>query len=397
MAPPDLRIFTSHPVQYQAPLFRELVESGLKIEVGYYHQGAAGRVARDAEFGIEFKWDIDLLSGYPYRIFLAQQANYKANEQIKLTPQIVSWVLRNRKTPILFVGWFVEIVWFIWLLCVMARIPTMVLCETTPISFSATPKPRWRESLLRWLLQHTKACLFIGKRNRAFLSKMGVPDERLFYTPYSIDNQRFETEFALLLPRRSELCYQHGLDSELPTFLFCGKLISKKRPLQLLEAYLEAGLQEKAQLLFVGNGVLLQELRLRAKEAGAKNVHFLGFFNQTQMPLAYVLGEVLCLISDETETWGLVVNEALACGRPVLVSDKVGCAPDLVKSQNGWVVPLDDHQALTKTLLSAYERRAEWSTVGREGQKLVGRHTFAAMLEGIRSALTMINDDFRAA
>jgi glycosyltransferase involved in cell wall biosynthesis len=367
-----------------------LVASGVNVEVGFYHQGAAGRKAYDDEFGIEFEWDIDLLNGYPYRIFLPQQANYKTNEQLKLTPQILSWALGDKKTPLLLVGWFAEIVWLIWFICIMARNPTMVLCETTPISFLATPKPRWRESLLKWLLQHTSACLFIGTRNRAFLSNMGVPNKRLFYTPYSIDNQRFETQYGLLSPRRSELCHQHRLNPDLPTFLFCGKLILKKRPLQLLEAYLAAGLQNRAQLLYVGEGILRPEIARRARNANAKHVHILGFLNQSQMPLAYVLGEILCLISDPTETWGLVVNEALVCGRPVIVSETVGCAPDLVSPQNGWVVPLDDLQALTKTLLNAYDRRAEWESMGHIGQKKVARHTFGTMAVGMSLALDSI-------
>ena len=87
------------------------------------------------------------------------------------------------------------------------------------------------------------------------------------------------------------------MDPELPTYLFCGKLINKKRPLQLLDAYLSAGLAERAQLLYVGEGELRQELEERIRAQGLKHVHLLGFLNQNDMPLAYVLGELLCLIS----------------------------------------------------------------------------------------------------
>jgi glycosyltransferase involved in cell wall biosynthesis len=388
---PDLKIFATHPVQYLVPFYRELIEAGLEIEVGYYHQGTAGRVGRDAEFGIDIEWDIDLLTGYRYHIFLSQMATYTVSEQIKLAPKFLRWASRGRQTPLLLIGWSLEIVWLVWLLRNSCRAPVMLLSETTPLSFAASPKPRWRRALLSWLLRNTSACLFIGTRNRDFYSTMQVPDERLFFVPYSIDNARFSREALKCMPRRQELCQQYGLDPGLPAFLSCGKLIPKKRPLQLFEAYMAAGLKDRAQLLYVGEGMLRPEIECRIQNAGARHVHLIGFFNQTQMPLAYVLGEILCLISDPTETWGLVVNEALACGRPVIVSETVGCAPDLVGEENGWVVPLDDLDMLVKTLLNAYERREEWPRIGQRGREKVAEHKFSAMAAGVRSALACIS------
>jgi glycosyltransferase involved in cell wall biosynthesis len=269
-------------------------------------------------------------------------------------------------------------------------LPTLVLTETTPGSFQATRKPAWRTALLRWLLGRCCAALYIGSRNRAFLDSMGVQPGRLFSAPYSVDNSRLWSQAAGLLADRRALCSRYGLDPDLPVYLFCGKLNHKKRPLELLEAYLAAGLQDRAQLVFVGDGALRESLRQRAEQAGARHVHLLGFFNQTQMPVAYALGEVLCLISDPTETWGLVVNEALACARPAIVSDAVGCAPDLVTPANGWTTPLDNPAALAKTLRAAYERRADWPAMGREGQRLVAAHTFKAMACGVTSALEAV-------
>jgi len=390
---PDLMILSSHPVQYHVPFFRALIGEGVDIAVGYYHQGTAGRVAHDDGFGIDIAWDMDLLSGYPHRIFVAGTANYHWLEQIKVAPHLLSWALKDRKTPLLLMGWFTELVWLIWLLRILSHAPIIVISETTPLSFAATPKPRWRILLLRWLLKHTTANLFIGNRNRTFLREMGVPEERLFHVPYSIDNTRFAAEAKRLLPERHKLCQQYGLDPEMPVFLFSGKLIQKKRPLQLLKAYLSAGLADQAQLLYVGEGELRPELEQRIQALDLKHVHLLGFLNQTQMPLAYVLGEFLCLISEPTETWGLVVNEALACGRPVIVSDMIGCSPDLVDVENGWVTPLDDHDQLTKTLLSAFNQHADWDKMGELGRKKVAQNTFSAMAEGVISALQFIREN----
>ena len=385
-------ILSSHPVQYHVPFFRALIAEGVDMAVGYYHQGTAGQVGHDDGFGIDVAWDIDLLSGYPHRIFVAGSANYQWLEQIKVAPQLLSWALKDRQTPLLLMGWFTELMWLIWLLRIFRQAPTIVMSETTPLSFSAIPKPHWRILLLRWLLQHTTANLFIGNRNRAFLREMGVLEERLFHVPYSIDNMRFATEAKRLLPERHKLCHQYGLDPEMPTFLFSGKFIQKKRPLQLLETYLSAGLADRAQLLYVGEGELRPELEQRIQALDLKHVHLLGFLNQTQMPMAYVLGELLCLISEPTETWGLVVNEALACGRPVIVTDTVGCTTDLVNFENGWVTTLDDHSELTRMLLLAIERRADWNKMGENGRKKVAQNTFSAMARGVVSALRFIRE-----
>lgn len=386
----DLKIFASHPVQYHVPFYRALNDSGLEIDVRYYHQGTAGRLALDHDFGIQIEWDLDLLSGYPNQIYLGESANYSSAEQIRVLLRLLPWALRDRDVPLLLMGWFAEGAWMAWLLRIVGRLPMIVFSETTSQSFAGRPKPPWRTKLLAWLLQHTQSVLYIGQRNRTFYENMGVKAERLSLTPYSIDSARFIAEAERAGPEKGNLRQAYGLDPDLPTFLFCGKLIPKKRVLELLGAYLLAGLQDQAQLLYVGEGVLRGEIEKRVSEAGARHVHLLGFFNQSKMPLAYLLGDLLCLLSDADETWGLVVNEALVCGLPVIISAAVGCGPDLVTNENGWVVALDDTKQLAETLREAYTRRDDWTEMGMVGKKKVTAHSFPSMVAGVRAALQII-------
>ena len=379
-------------MQYHVPFFRAIHARGVDIEVGYFHQGTAGRVGHDAEFGIDFEWDIDLLDGYPHRIFISGAVKPQWLKRFKAGLQLLTWALQERSTPLLLMGWFSILIWLIWVIRIFMRAPTLMMSETTQMSFAAKDKPRWRKYLLRWLLQHTTANLYIGRSNRNFLRGMGVFKNRLFHVPYSIDNARFTAEASRLSADRPRLCHEYGLDAELPTYLFCGKLISKKRPLQLLEAYLSAGLADRAQLLYVGEGELRPELERRIRVHGLKHVHLLGFLNQTEMPLAYVLGELLCLISGPTETWGLVVNEALACGRPVMISDTVGCGPDLVGIENGWVTQADDPNQLASLLLQTFEQHTNWSKMAEAGRKKVAKNTFSGMSCGAISALQFIQE-----
>jgi len=385
-----LKILASHPVQYHVPFFRELVNDGMDIEVGYYHEGTAARVRRDPDFGIDIQWDIDLLSGYSYRIFLKGIANYHWPEQFQIAVKLLPWAMQDRKVPLLLVGWFAELVWLIWLLRILGQGPIIVMSETTPLSFSMTPKPGWRVFLLRQLLQNSTANLFIGSRNHEFLRDMDVMEAKLFHMPYSVDNSRFAAEVIRLLPNRIQLCQQFGLDPDKPVFLFCGKLISKKRPLQLLEAYLQAGLAQQAQLLYIGEGELRPDLEKRIQHQNLEHVHLLGFLNQSQMPMAYVLGELLCLISDTSETWGLVVNEAMASGRPVIVSETVGCAADLVTEETGWRVPQDDLPALVRQMRFAYDHRHFWRRMGDSARQKIAGHTFVCMADGLKSAVASI-------
>jgi glycosyltransferase involved in cell wall biosynthesis len=381
-----LKIISPHPVQYQVPLWRQLRADGWKVDVAYYHPGTSSQPALDEDFGIEIQWDVDLLDGYPHVFFNQGRANFSLREQAACFWKMLSWLLADRNVPVLFMGWFAESIWTLWLVAVLLRRPHLIISETTPGSFYSSPKPRWRVSFLQWLLKNTPACLYIGKLNLEFLLAMGVDQSRLFHAPYSIDVDRFFSESTRLAGGRAELRRLHGMDPALPAFLFCGKLIEKKRPMQLLQSYRDAGLQKHAQLIFVGEGPLRPELEGCIQSAGLDHVHVIGFLNQSQMPLAYVLGDVLCLPSGSTETWGLVVNEAMACGLPILISESVGCAPDLVDEDNGWRVPFDDRQALVSALKAAFDLRQDWRQLGDSSRQKISGHTFKAMSAGIQQA-----------
>lgn len=385
-----LKVLASHPVQYQAPFLQELIKAGLEVEVGFYHQGAALSPQIDTQFGIAVQWDIDLLGGYPHRFFKQGFANFSIREQLTLLPALALWSLRNRNEPLLLIGWFAHIIWIIWLLRILLNYPTLIYGDNTLASYEAVPKPASRKWLLRWLITHSHACMYVGQRNREFYQMMGAESSRLYHMPHSIDNTRFHEAVQREHPDRKKWCTHYKLNAHLPTFLFCGKLTANKRPFELLQAYYAAGLQDKTQLIYVGEGQQRSIIEQFIQTKNLENVHLLGFFNQSQMPTAYVLGEVLCLLS-EGETWGLVVNEALACGRPAIVSDTVGCAADLITPETGWVVPFDDPQKLIETMQDAYKQRESWREMGDRGRQLIADYNFGAMAEGIMAALQDID------
>jgi glycosyltransferase involved in cell wall biosynthesis len=224
-----------------------------------------------------------------------------------------------------------------------------------------------------------------------FLAAHGVSPDRLFHAPYSIDNARFGATASAMESTRRTLCESHGLDPSLSTFLFSGKLISKKRPLELFDAFVAAGLPSKAQLVYVGDGPLRGPLLERVRELGLSTVHVLGFLNQSEMPTAYVIGHVLCLLSDADETWGLVVNEAFACARPAIVSEVAGCAADLVFPETGWKVSVDGVLSIAATLERAWRDRDQWPQKGAAARRTVSMHSYLKMADGVIAALTHVS------
>jgi glycosyltransferase involved in cell wall biosynthesis len=196
------------------------------------------------------------------------------------------------------------------------------------------------------LLRRFDGFLYVGQRNREYLLRYGVPADRLFFSPHCVDNDAFAAAAAASrAPARRRI-------------LFVGKLIARKRPSDLLRAVARLG-GHAAEVAFAGSGELEAELRQIAADASL-HAEFLGFVNQSELPAVYAAADLLVLPSDGRETWGLVVNEAMACGLPAVVSDAVGCGPDLVEpGATGAVFPLGDVAALAAAIESVLSLDAD--------------------------------------
>jgi glycosyltransferase involved in cell wall biosynthesis len=187
---------------------------------------------------------------------------------------------------------------------------------------------------------------------RKFLSSIGVPEERMFLTHYVVDNDFFQKHVSE--GDRQEIRRMWNIPSRAPVILYCGKLIERKRPADLLRSFANLRHRTNSQapfLVFTGDGVLGDALRAEARALGvSEQVRFAGFVNQTNLPAMYAAGDVFVLPSAH-EPWGLVVNEAMNCGLPTVVSDRVGAAGDLVlPGETGEVYPVGDTDALTNVL-----------------------------------------------
>lgn len=360
-----LAIVTSHPIQYYAPLFRTLADRDpLDIHVFHGWKGAT-ESAYDPGFEDDVQWDISLLDGYDYT-FVPNTSSDPGSHHFRglvnpgLIPDIESW----GPDALLLFGWAYQS-HLRALLHFSGDVPIFFRGDSTLLDEQGGLRTGLRRLFLRWVYRHVDVALYVGENNRAYFEAHGLSDEQLTWVPHAVENQRFKNvpdAGRKALQWRREL----GIPDDAVVILFAGKFESKKAPDTLLDAFLKCD-NTKAHLALAGSGPMEEELRGRA--GGRPEVHFLGFQNQSRMPVVYRLGDVFVLPSrGPGETWGLAVNEAMACGRPVVVSDRVGCAPDLVGRETGFVVPAGDTGALRRRLETLVEDEELRCRMGRKAQ-----------------------------
>ena len=326
-----LAIVTSHPIQYQAPLWRALAAAGVDFEVWFLTPHAV-EPSPDPEFGRTFSWDVDLLTGYPHR-FLPVKPGWRLDRFNGIRLQR-DWrtELRERKVTALWIeGWRFRTLWQAVAAAHDLRLSVWLRGESHDLAPEPLLKNLLKRAALGWLFRRVDRFLCIGAANRRFYLRRNIPDACLLPAPYCVDNGRFAAAAKELAPRRLELRHRWGIATEAYCVLFCGKLIAKKRPLDLVAALLLAPrlAGRPVHLLFAGDGELAGELRAALAVPGAPAATFTGFLNQSEITAAFAASDCLVLPSDYGETWGLVVNEALASGLPAIVSDRCGCAEDL--------------------------------------------------------------------
>jgi len=391
-----LAILTSHPIQYQVPLFRALAQSGIDVHVLFCWDFGIKKTY-DPEFGKEIKWDIPLLEDYCFKFlknFSLHPGSARWHQEIN--PGIIKEIARQKYDAILIYGWNSFTKW-------LAFIPAF-LTKTPVFSYSESPlsqellKPKWKikvkKIILGWLFRYISVFLYFGAENKKFYQYYGVPEEKLFFCPYAVDNSRFIAASKASSVKRKALRKELGISEKDVVILFMGKLIKKKRPLDLLKAYelLITNYQlPTSHLLFVGDGVLRPELEKYVKDNNLQNVHFCGFKNQTELPKYYTLADIFVLPSGTGETWGLVVNEAMCSGLPIVVSDIVGCGSDLVKNnENGFIFPLGDIEKLTAYLKDLVNNEEKRKNFGEKSFEIVQNYNYEKDVNCILKALAYI-------
>jgi glycosyltransferase involved in cell wall biosynthesis len=352
-----LAIVTTHPIQYNAPLFRLLTERNqIAVKVFYTWGKTALENKYDPGFGKIIDWDIPLLEGYDYE-FLENTALDKGSHRFRgiINPDIIRRIDEFDPDAVLVFGWS-----FVSHMKVLRHYSKNELVifrgDSTLLDKSNYLKDFLRLATLKWVYVFIDYALYVGTNNYNYYKKAGVLDNQLIYAPHAVDNKRFYDNKDADEEKAQVLRAGLNIGPEKKVFLFAGKLEEKKNVGSLLSAFEKAGLAARADLIIVGNGA--QEKELKENFSKKPGIHFLDFKNQSEMPVIYRMGDVFVLPSSGPgETWGLAVNEAMASGRPVIVSDKSGGAIDLVDDGvNGYIFRGGDEQDLANKLLLMAEK-----------------------------------------
>jgi len=426
-----LGILTSHPIQYQAPWFRGLAEE-VELDVIFAQRPDAAQQGEG--FGKSFNWDVDLLSGYRHR-FLNNISPHPGSSHFAGcdTPEITDIIRRtsesgspsagseatSRFDAFIVMGWYLKSYLQAMRACRAAGIPILVRGDSHLLTPRSLLKRLAMEMRQRWLLRQFDGFLCVGQRHREYLEHFGVPSGKIFPAPHFVDNAWFAERAEIARKRRAEIRKKWRIPEEAFCILFCGKFIPQKRPLDVVEAVsllLEPNSKFKIQnsklptvhLLFVGSGELGPQLRSKCNVAfDAENAQqsvvssssssglrsarppasFAGFLNQTELPAAYVAADVLVLPS-ESETWGLSVNEAMACGLPAIVSDAVGCAPDLIdEGKTGSTFPGGCVYALAACLSQTLNRYQDGYDFAARLSEKMSRYSLEKAVAGTLGAM----------
>jgi glycosyltransferase involved in cell wall biosynthesis len=348
-----LAILSTHPIQYHVAWFRALAaRTDLEIHVHYCNQATPQEHSRSG-FGVEFDWDISLLGGYPHSFLqnVARRAGHGSFGGFD-TPEFKEIVRSHEYDAVLVNGWHYKSAWQAIFACWQSRVKVIVRSDSHLHTPRTIAKRAVKSITYRRFIPRFDACLAAGQWSREYFLHYGARPEHIFLVPHAIDSRRFQIEAECLDPQRSELRKEKDLDENAIIFMFSGKFIPKKRPMDFVCA-IERAMRRNSRIqgLMVGDGPLRAGCERLVREQSVP-IRFTGFLNQSQITKAYVVSNALVLPSDGGETWGLVVNEAMACARPCIVSDRVGCGPDLVIPQEtGSMFPLGNVEALANSML----------------------------------------------
>ncbi|MBD2357535.1 glycosyltransferase family 4 protein [Tolypothrix sp. FACHB-123] len=383
-----IAIITSHPIQYYAPWFRYLSNTGnLAIKVFYlWDFGVTQQV--DAGFRKTLKWDIPLLSGYEYEfvpnVSLKPGTHHFWGLQ---NPNLISQVRAYNPDAVLLMSYnYVSIYRFLWHWNAH-QIPLIFRGDSHRLLPTHGIKAWMRRQFITQIYRRFSACLYVGKANHDYFQYHGVPTDNLFFSPHAVESDRFLKQTEIAKQQAIAWKQEIGIPQDHAVILFVGKFIDIKRPLDLLQAFLQAKLN-RVSLLFVGNGNIENDLKSQA--AGQTNIYFAPFQNQSLMPRTYAIADLVVLPS-YSETWGLAINEAMCLGRPVIVSTHVGCAQDLVHpGKNGLIFPAGDVPALASSLQAAFSDRQCLQFWGEESRRIVSQYSYIQATQGLNQALDYI-------
>jgi glycosyltransferase involved in cell wall biosynthesis len=343
-------IFFSHPTQHHSVMFKYLSQlSDLKTKIYYYDYGSL-RGAYDPGYGTSEGWDVDLLTGTPSHVlpnWLRGKAGRPVSQFRQLNPHIIGAMLRGRFDAVFVSGYVSPSNWMVLLMAKLTGARVLYQSDSNILDEQRKPQSRLKNVLRRLFLNQVDTFLPIGNKNRDLYSSLGYDSSAMVWCPCPVDVERFQAfcQRPETGAQCAELRCKYGIPEDAKVVAFCGKLIERKRPLDLIEA-IKLLDREDVYALLIGSGPL--EAELRAGLAPNDPVRITGFVNQMLMPAHMMLAD-MGVICSEWDPHPLVATEFAACALPVVSSHFCGLWGDhdiLRPEENGFIYQCGDIEQL---------------------------------------------------
>jgi glycosyltransferase involved in cell wall biosynthesis len=381
-----LGIVVTHPIQYQVPMYRHLALRSRIDPLVFFLSDHGLSESFDPAFGRTLKFDVPLLGGYEHQMVPNRSPKPSVGTVLGVfNPSLPMTIRRSHVDALLVHGYSQVSHWLAYLTAFASGIPYLLRGDSgCDPKHSRGAKNAAKQMLIRPLVRNADACLAIGKNNGEFYRSYGAQPDRIFFAPYSVDSEYFSKFGAAGRSHRGMMLKDLGLDPSALLILYAGKLYYKKSPIDLVMAMDQ--LHYPKGLIVIGDGPLRPEMEQLALTRPW--MRMLGFVNQSKIAAWYGAADLYVLPSS-SEKWGLAVNEAMAAGAVPIVSDAVGCAPDLVTPDVGWVYPAGDTDALASVITAGRDRSA-LADRRLAAQRRSAEYGIAATVRGIEEALEAV-------
>jgi glycosyltransferase involved in cell wall biosynthesis len=378
-------LIASHVIQYQAPFFRLLAaEPDLDLDVIFCSTDGA-KVYRDEEMQTTFRWDLDLLSGYRHRFL--RNFGFGEGYTRLINPGIVPTLLLGKYDAIVFfLGWGTITSLLGIAAARMRGTPILMFGDSSYPPPENTFASKVRAGVMRAIFRLTDRFLVSGVLNADYYRHYGIDEKRFHLVPWAIDNARFEEGSRFEEGEREAMRARFGIRDDQMAIVFSGKFLPRKDPMTLLRAVDGMHHRDRTAVIFLGNGELSDEMQRFARERNLA-VHFAGFVNQTELPKYYAMADVFVLPSLD-DPRATVVNEAMASGLPIVITDRCGPMGDIVQhGDNGYVFAPGDVATLAQHLDSLAGDPELRARMAQRSREIISTWDYARGVIGVKEAL----------
>lgn len=381
-----IAIINSHPIQYFAPLYKELNKKNELDITALYLSDLNLKPSVDPGFKQKIKWDVDMLDGYNYKFIGKYQTNRPNGFWSLIVPQIWREIRQSEYDVIWLHGYNFAAYLVAFIAAKSKGIKVFFRGESHLMLTRGFLNKAFHQIFCKIFFKYIDAFLAIGTANKKYYKSFGISEKDIFLVPYTIDNERFRVDKNVIQNEINDLKTEIGL-SEHPTIIFASKFMERKRPHDLLEA-ISILQKEKYEFntLFVGSGDLQKILYEQVDKHNLQNIFFRGFVNQSSLPLYYAACDIFVLPSIN-EPWGLVINEVMSCGLPVVVANGIGAADDLVQDGvNGFTFEPLNPTDLADKLRLILENNSLRIEMSKQSTIIMNSWSYLECVEGVQNA-----------